>query len=86
MNRVSAARTWVAGNSDNARVSRNRILLVISTSDTPRCRIAAMRVRGPLIEAGVDEALENICRKSGLDWRALKPRMRTSGRYHVETY
>jgi len=38
------------------------------------------------MEAGVDEALESICRKSGLDWRALKPRMRTSGRYHVETY
>jgi benzoyl-CoA 2,3-epoxidase subunit A len=38
------------------------------------------------MEAGVDEALADICRSAGLDWAALKPQMRTSGRYHVETY
>lgn len=38
------------------------------------------------MEAGVDEALGHICRENGLDWSALKPRMRASGRYHVETY
>ena len=27
-----------------------------------------------------------ICRDQGLDWDALKPQMRASGRYHVETY
>ena len=38
------------------------------------------------MEAGVDEALADICRGAGLDWSALKPNMRESGRYHVETY
>jgi benzoyl-CoA 2,3-dioxygenase component A len=38
------------------------------------------------MEAGVDEALADICRNAGLDWTSIKPDMRTSGRYHVETY
>jgi benzoyl-CoA 2,3-dioxygenase component A len=38
------------------------------------------------MESGVDSALHDICRENGLDWGALKPHMRTSGRYHVETY
>ena len=38
------------------------------------------------MEAGVEEALADVCRKHGLDWAALKPVMRESGRYHVETY
>lgn len=38
------------------------------------------------METGVDEALDEICRKNGLDWGVLKPQMRASGRYQVETY
>lgn len=38
------------------------------------------------METGVDEALADICRAHGLSWAELKPEMRTSGRYHVETY
>ena len=38
------------------------------------------------MEAGVEEALADVCRKHGQDWATLKPAMRTSGRYHVETY
>ncbi len=38
------------------------------------------------METGVDEAFSDICRKSGLDWAKIKPEMRASGRYHVETY
>ncbi len=38
------------------------------------------------METGVEEAMADVCRKHGLDWAALKPDMRTSGRYHVETY
>jgi benzoyl-CoA 2,3-epoxidase subunit A len=38
------------------------------------------------MEAGVEEALADVCRKHGQDWAALKPTMRSSGRYHVETY
>lgn len=38
------------------------------------------------MESGVEEALADIARKHGLDWSQLKPRMRSEGRYHVETY
>jgi benzoyl-CoA 2,3-epoxidase subunit A len=38
------------------------------------------------MEAGVDEALADACRAHALDWATLKSTMRTSGRYHVETY
>jgi benzoyl-CoA 2,3-dioxygenase component A len=38
------------------------------------------------MESGVEEALADACRKHGRDWSALKPEMRASGRYHVETY
>jgi benzoyl-CoA 2,3-dioxygenase component A len=38
------------------------------------------------MEGGVDEAFADACRAASLDWTALKPAMRESGRYHVETY
>ncbi len=38
------------------------------------------------MEAGVDRALEEVCRDAGSDWATLKPLMRSEGRYHVETY
>jgi benzoyl-CoA 2,3-dioxygenase component A len=38
------------------------------------------------MEAGVDEALADICRGVGMDWTALRTDMRAQGRYHVETY
>ncbi len=38
------------------------------------------------MENGVDEALADICRHHGMDWAKLKPDMRGTGRYHVETY
>ena len=38
------------------------------------------------MESGVEEALADIARKHGQDWSAIKPQMRQSGRYHVETY
>ncbi|MDB5574697.1 MAG: benzoyl-CoA 2,3-epoxidase subunit BoxA [Tardiphaga sp.] len=38
------------------------------------------------MESGVDEAFADVCRAASLDWTALKPSMRDSGRYHVETY
>ena len=38
------------------------------------------------METGVDESFAEICKRSDLDWDALKPRMREEGRYHVETY
>lgn len=38
------------------------------------------------METGVDDAFADICQAAGLDWTAMKPAMRSSGRYHVETY
>jgi benzoyl-CoA 2,3-dioxygenase component A len=38
------------------------------------------------METGVDEAFADICRHAGAEWADLKGVMRTSGRYHVETY
>ena len=38
------------------------------------------------MEAGVEEALADICRARGLEWATIKPDMRSQGRYHVETY
>jgi benzoyl-CoA 2,3-dioxygenase component A len=38
------------------------------------------------MEAGVEEALADIARNNGMEWAEIKPAMRTSGRYHVETY
>ncbi|MGL4263047.1 MAG: benzoyl-CoA 2,3-epoxidase subunit BoxA [Afipia sp.] len=38
------------------------------------------------MESGVDEAFADACRSASIDWPALKPKMRESGRYHVETY
>lgn len=38
------------------------------------------------MEAGVDEAFREVCERDGLSWDALLPRLRASGRYHVETY
>ena len=38
------------------------------------------------MEAGVEEALADVCRANGEDWSRIKPEMRGSGRYHVETY
>ncbi len=50
----------------------------------PQTHIFICGLRG--MEAGVDEALADICRAEGLDWSRIKPEMRLSGRYHVETY
>lgn len=38
------------------------------------------------MEAGVMEALRDICISAGIDWPALQARMVTEGRFHVETY
>ncbi|MFZ0486928.1 MAG: benzoyl-CoA 2,3-epoxidase subunit BoxA [Arenicellales bacterium] len=38
------------------------------------------------MEEGVAQAFEEICSQHGLSWQALLPEMRSSGRYHVETY
>ncbi|MBV9734851.1 MAG: benzoyl-CoA 2,3-epoxidase subunit BoxA [Acidisphaera sp.] len=38
------------------------------------------------LETGVDAALDEIGTANGVDWPALRDRMRDEGRFHVETY
>lgn len=38
------------------------------------------------MERGVTEAFRDLCRAQGLDWDILLPRLRESGRFHLETY
>jgi len=48
------------------------------------CYIYICGLKG--MEAGVEEALRDICRSHGEDWEALLPRLLSQSRYHVETY
>ena len=38
------------------------------------------------MEHGVEEALSDIARETGIEWKTLRDTMRETGRYHVETY
>ena len=38
------------------------------------------------LEEGVEAALTDIGRQHGIDWAALRPELRRTGRFHVETY
>jgi benzoyl-CoA 2,3-dioxygenase component A len=38
------------------------------------------------MEAGVLDALRDVCIAAGLDWSSLQSRMVAEGRFHVETY
>lgn len=38
------------------------------------------------MEAGVEQAFEDIARSAGLNWADIRTAMRESGRFHVETY
>jgi benzoyl-CoA 2,3-dioxygenase component A len=38
------------------------------------------------MEAGVEQAFEEIASGAGLDWARLRDEIRKDGRYHVETY
>ncbi|MEM8837257.1 MAG: benzoyl-CoA 2,3-epoxidase subunit BoxA [Pseudomonadota bacterium] len=38
------------------------------------------------MEEGVEQALSDIARSSGLEWTEVRDQMREDGRYHVETY
>ena len=38
------------------------------------------------MEEGVDTAFAHVCSAHGMDWTSLREKMRSSGRYHVETY
>jgi benzoyl-CoA 2,3-epoxidase subunit A len=66
---------------DRIRTEANSIAALLADRNT---HIYICGLKG--MEAGVEEALADVCRKHNQDWSAIKPVMRTSGRYHVETY
>jgi benzoyl-CoA 2,3-dioxygenase component A len=71
-------RTYV---QDRIREDGAHIAKLLSDANT---HVYICGLRG--METGVDEAFADACRHAGLDWLALKPELRASGRYHVETY
>ena len=66
---------------DRIRTEGKRVAELLASANT---HIYVCGLKG--METGVDEALADVCRKSGLDWSSLKPDMRAQGRFHVETY
>ncbi len=66
---------------DRMRVKSERIADLLKSAQT---HVYICGLKG--MEQGVDHAFVEICRAHGLDWKELKPPMRASGRYHVETY
>jgi benzoyl-CoA 2,3-dioxygenase component A len=66
---------------DRMRATANEVSVFLKHD---RTHIYICGLKG--MEAGVDEALADICRGCGLDWMALRAEMRAQGRYHVETY
>ena len=72
------------GSIDNRRVIKMTAAHACRACRTPRRSTCRCGLKG--MEAGVEEALADICRAKGLDWSRLKPDMRAQGRYHVETY
>lgn len=66
---------------DRMRKESDRIaaLLASARAHVYVCGLKAM-------EAGVEQAFEDIARAAGLSWPAVRDAMRAEGRYHVETY
>ena len=48
------------------------------------CFIYVCGLKG--MENGVAQAFRDVCRQHGMEWDALLPKLRESGRYHLETY
>ena len=66
---------------DRMRATAAEMLVFLNNA---RTHIYICGLKG--MEAGVDEALADICRSAGMDWVSLRADMRAQGRYHVETY
>ncbi len=66
---------------DKLREERARVAEMLAN---PRAHIYICGLRE--MEQGVEEALADIARGVGLDWRLARDAMREDGRYHVETY
>jgi benzoyl-CoA 2,3-dioxygenase component A len=66
---------------DRLRNERTRIAGLLGD---PHTHVYICGLKG--MESGVDEAFADVCRDASIDWSQVKPSMRDTGRYHVETY
>jgi benzoyl-CoA 2,3-dioxygenase component A len=66
---------------DRMRAERHALAEALRRANT-HIYICGLRA----MEAGVEQALDDIASGSGLDWKTLRDEMRGDGRYHVETY
>ncbi|MCV0394785.1 MAG: benzoyl-CoA 2,3-epoxidase subunit BoxA [Rhizobiaceae bacterium] len=66
---------------DRMRAEKETVAAMLKSGSTHVyvCGLKAM-------EAGVEQAFEDIARGAGLDWKTVRDTMRAEGRYHVETY
>lgn len=66
---------------DRMRTEKDAIAVALGqpTTHVFVCGLKAM-------EAGVEQAFEDIARGAGLNWKSVRDAMREDGRYHVETY
>lgn len=63
---------------------RSEAAVVTALLQDARTHIYICGLKG--MEGGVEEAFSDVCRAASMEWSELKAAMRTSGRYHVETY
>jgi len=63
---------------------RERADKVFHLLNDDNCFIYICGLKG--MESGVMEAFRDICRSNGAEWDELRPRLLTSGRFHIETY
>jgi len=66
---------------DLIRVRGDDVVRLLRNED---CYVYVCGLRS--MEHGVTEALRDLCRSRDLDWDALLPKLRESGRFHLETY
>ena len=63
---------------------RERGADVVALLSDPQTYVYVCGLKG--MEEGVAQAFADACRSHGVDWEAVLPRLRTEGRYHLETY
>ncbi|MGE5169231.1 MAG: benzoyl-CoA 2,3-epoxidase subunit BoxA [Rudaea sp.] len=66
---------------DRIRERADKVAQMLRNDD---CYIYVCGLKG--MEAGVIDALRDVCRSHGLDWDALKPQLLARSRLHIETY
>ena len=71
---------------DCAQVTGLAVAIDVLRAFTTAGYLFSAGVERILLVSGVDEAFADACRAASIDWLSLKPQMRESGRYHVETY